>query len=138
MFSRVTLALGLGVAIYMMGPVGQAHAQLANNARQEPSLMTVTYSVADLVVPIDMEPGEKKRDLSTRENELMKLIRTTVAPKSWVESSGAATMQYHSVGMGLVVQQSPAAHEKIRDLLRDLRRLQDLEVAVEIRLVNLS
>ena len=139
MFARVALACGLGAAM-LVGAANRAAAQPAGSdtARQEPALVTVTYSVADLVVPIDMEPGEKKHAAATREDQLMKMIRTTVAPKSWSENGGPATMQYHAVGMGLVVQQSPGEHDRIRDLLRNLRRLQDIQVAVEIRLVHLS
>jgi Flp pilus assembly secretin CpaC len=132
------LAIGLAAAISMVASVNQAHAQAVINAQPEPAFTTVTYPVADLVVPIDMDPGEKRRDAPTREGELMKLIRATVASKSWIENGGTATMQYHSVGLGLVVQQSPAAHQKIADLLKELRRLQELEVAVEIRLITVT
>jgi hypothetical protein len=138
MHCRVVLAIGLAAAISIAVQVSQASAQAVINAQAEPALTTITYPVADLVVPVDMDPGEKGRNTPTREGELMRLIRATVAPKSWVEDGGTATMQYHSVGMGLVVQQSPAAHQKIADLLKELRRLQELEVAVEIRLVTVT
>jgi Flp pilus assembly secretin CpaC len=140
MSARSLLALGIGATLLLVGAgnhaLAQPVAQLAPPI--EPALVTVTYAVADLVVPIDLEPGEKKQPTATRELELMTLIRATVDPKSWSERGGSATLQYHSVGMGLVIQQSPPAHDKIRDLLKDLRRLQDVQVAVEIRLVNLT
>jgi general secretion pathway protein D len=40
--------------------------------------------------------------------------------------------------MGLVIQQTKQAHQEIRSLLAALRRLQEVEVAVEIRMLYLS
>ncbi len=100
--------------------------------------MAVTYAVADLVIPVDMEPGEKKSKPESREQELMKLIRAAVAPESWGEKGGRGQMQYFSIGMGLMIQQTPAAHEKIRTVLKDLRHLQDIEIAVEVHIASLS
>jgi Flp pilus assembly secretin CpaC len=140
MFRSAKLAVGLAVIMLLGSPTQWSKAQSLGNPipPSEPALETVTYSVADLVIPINMEPGDKKNDLPSREDELMKLIRATVAPQTWSDKGGQGTMQYFSIGMGLVIQQTPERHEKIRSLLADLRRLQDMEVAVEIRLINLS
>jgi type II secretory pathway component GspD/PulD (secretin) len=40
--------------------------------------------------------------------------------------------------MTLVINQTPDIQEQVADLLQQLRRLQDLEVAIEIRLISLS
>jgi type II secretory pathway component GspD/PulD (secretin) len=74
----------------------------------------------------------------TMEDVLMKLITNTVAPQSWSEVGGAGTIDYFPLGMALVINQTPDIQEQIAELLAALRRLQDLEVAVEVRLVNLE
>ena len=68
----------------------------------------------------------------------MELIRTTIAPATWQEQGGKATLQYFPVGLALVINQTAAVHDKIQELLTALRRLQELEVAVEVRIVRVS
>jgi general secretion pathway protein D len=127
-------------------------------------LVQVTYPVADLVVPISPAPCatragtadllrevlarpkgparqadcEAGRPLKTTEARLMKLIRNTVAPASWRGRGGPGRMEYQPTGLGLVVYQTQDVQEQVGDLLAALRRLQDLEVAVEVRLVSVS
>jgi hypothetical protein len=105
-------------------------------------LKQVTYSVADLVVPV-ATPGEsdtdgKARPQTTIEDRLINLIANTVAPDTWMNNGGPGTMQYFPLGMALVINQYQDVHEQIQELLCALRRLQDLEVALEIRLVQIS
>jgi general secretion pathway protein D len=66
----------------------------------------------------------------------MELIRDTVAPSSWAEAGGSGTMEFFPLGLALVVYNSPAVQEEVAQLLAALRRLQDVEVAVEMRLVT--
>jgi hypothetical protein len=102
-------------------------------------LVTRTYPVADLVVPINMDPasGEPFDEKQTQEAKLMQLILDTVAPDSWVDRGGQGTVQYYPLGLALVVTQTAANHEEIRDLLTALRRLQDVEAAVELRVLKI-
>jgi Flp pilus assembly secretin CpaC len=74
----------------------------------------------------------------TIQENLVKLITTTVAPESWSEMGGKGQIQFYPLGMGLVVNQTQDIQEQVADLLAALRRLQDLEVAIEIRLVSVS
>ncbi|HEY1379292.1 MAG TPA: hypothetical protein VGF55_20990 [Gemmataceae bacterium] len=69
---------------------------------------------------------------------LIKLVTNTVAPQSWAEVGGAGTIDYMPIGMALVVNQTPDVQEQVADLLEALRRLQDLEVAVEVRMITLA
>ena len=121
------------------------------------------YPVADLVVPEVQAVGAREgasatwkaervprsnpvpkkarvADLAgkTTEAALMRLIRGTVAPESWKGHGGAGRMVYRPQELGLVVYQTPDVQEQIADLLAALRRLQDVEVAVEVRLVTVS
>jgi general secretion pathway protein D len=120
---------------------------------QPGKLVCVTYAVADLVVPIDQVPcpdegtpagpnpagsGAGTRWGQTMEDRLIRLICTSIQPGSWSENGGAGTIQYFPLGMALVISQRQDVQEEIADLLAALRRLQDVEVAVEIRLLSVS
>jgi type II secretory pathway component GspD/PulD (secretin) len=74
----------------------------------------------------------------TIEDTLIKLITSTIAPQSWTDVSGQGTIQYFPTGMALIINQTQDLQEQIADLLAALRRLQDLEVAIEMRLVSVS
>ncbi|WP_162659662.1 type II secretion system protein GspD [Tuwongella immobilis] len=75
---------------------------------------------------------------NTLEENLMRLIRDNVSPNSWSQVGGAGTIDYYPIGMALVVNQTSDVIEEVYELLEALRRLQDLEVAVEVRIVSLS
>jgi len=133
----------------------------ADLSQGEPKLVTVTYSVADLVVPIAYnldapkaqdegrnnaanDPNgaqppkflDVKTPYVTQENALIRLICSVVAPESWRKNGNRATIEYFPLGMGLVVRQTKEAHEEIAALLAGLRRLQDVQVAMEVRMVS--
>jgi hypothetical protein len=97
-------------------------------------MTTVTYSVADLVVPVD----GTARGGKTLDEALIRLILQHVAPESWRDQGGRGTIQYYPLGLALVVTQSAANQRRVAELLESLRKLQDVEVAVEIRMVTVS
>jgi type II secretory pathway component GspD/PulD (secretin) len=74
----------------------------------------------------------------TMENELIKLITNTVAPQTWDSMGGQGSINYYPLGMALVINQTPDIQEQIADLLAALRRLQDQEVAVEMRFISVA
>ncbi len=69
---------------------------------------------------------------------LIDLIQNTVAQNTWQSVGGQGTIQYYPLGMALVVNQTQEVQEDVAALLASLRRLQDLEVAIEMRLVSVS
>jgi type II secretory pathway component GspD/PulD (secretin) len=117
-------------------------------------MVRATYQVADLVIPVDREPrrivvGCNKAEkvapekssaapAATREDLLIKLITNTVAPKSWSEMGGPGTIEYFPLTMALLINQTPEVQDQIADLLAALRRLQDQEVSVEVRIVTMK
>src|SRR5262249_49116586 len=133
-------------------------------ARAEPpssvKMVARTYAVADLVVPVSSvepcvwkmspEPAEagpvapacpeKPAAVKppTMQDKLIKVITDTIAPDRWSTTGGAGTIDYYPLGMALVILQTPDVHEQIAELLESLRRLQDNEVAVEVRFVSVS
>jgi Flp pilus assembly secretin CpaC len=138
---------------------------------ERPKLITKTYQVADLVVPIDEEtkigvvdlmkpfapaatdgrlpeprptpsPAPQpavtnpSRPMKTLEDQLIRLITSTLRPQSWDEMGGSGHIEYYPLGMALVVTQTPDVQEQIEALLAALRHLQDQEVAVEVRFIS--
>jgi type II secretory pathway component GspD/PulD (secretin) len=80
----------------------------------------------------------KRGSKETIEQLLINLITNTVAPETWNAQGGPGTIQYYPLGMALVINQTQDVQEQIFDLLTALRRLQDLEVAVELRMISVS
>jgi type II secretory pathway component GspD/PulD (secretin)/tetratricopeptide (TPR) repeat protein len=74
----------------------------------------------------------------TIEDQLITLITNTIEPSSWRDMGGKGTIQWFPLGMSFTINQTPDIQEQIVDLLNALRRLQDLEVAIEMRLVSVS
>jgi type II secretory pathway component GspD/PulD (secretin) len=75
---------------------------------------------------------------TTIEDVLMKLITNVVQPSSWSDVGGSGTIDYFPIGMALVINQTPDIQEQVAELLDSLRRLQDMEVAVEVRIINVE
>jgi len=75
---------------------------------------------------------------NTKEAQLIKLITNMVRPYSWDGMGGAGRVEYFDIGSALVVNQVADVIQEVADLLEALRRLQDLAIAVEIRIVSLS
>ncbi len=81
---------------------------------------------------------KSNRGSATLEQDLIKLITSTIAPMTWSDVGGPGTIQYFPTGSALVINQTPDILEQVTTLLEQLRNLQDLEVAIEVRLVALS
>ncbi len=80
--------------------------------------------------------GERPKE--TIEDVLIKLITNTISPQSWASMGGQGTIEYFPLGFALVINQTPDVQEQIQDLLQALRRLQDQEVAVEVRFITVA
>ncbi|MEY3456878.1 MAG: hypothetical protein RL215_35, partial [Planctomycetota bacterium] len=69
---------------------------------------------------------------------LVNLITTTVEPGSWDVDGGQGTIGQEENTLSLVIRQTSSVHEQIVDLLTQLRKLQDLQVTVEVRFISVS
>ena len=69
---------------------------------------------------------------------LVNLITTTVEPGTWDVDGGEGTIGQEENTLSLVIRQTSAVHEQIADLLTQLRKLQDLQVTVEVRFISVS
>ena len=120
------------------------------------------YRVADLVVPtrenvgtvrvgsaLMMASREKPQPLRADDNSmdelilngnaadftgLIELIRTTIEPDSWTDEGGRIVPNVKT--LSLVIRQKPEVHDKVADLVQQLRSLQDRTVSSEFRILQ--
>jgi len=78
--------------------------------------------------------GASQADFDT----LIDLITSTIAPTSWDTVGGPGSIEGFPTNLSLVVSQTQDVHEQIADLLDQLRRLQDLQVTIEVRYITLN
>ena len=69
---------------------------------------------------------------------LIDLIQSTVAQETWDATGGPGAIRPFETNLSLVVSQTQEVHEEIADLLEQLRRLQDLQVTIEVRFITLA
>ncbi len=69
---------------------------------------------------------------------LMTLIETTVVPDTWEALGGPSTMAPYPQNLSLVISTTSDVHDQITDLLTTLRRLQNLQITIEVRFITLS
>jgi general secretion pathway protein D len=90
-------------------------------------------------VPFGAGPGGLGGGAMADFDSLIDLIISTVATETWAENGGGeAEIRPFPTNLSLVVSQTQAVHEEIADLLEQLRRLQDLQVTIEVRFINLK
>jgi type II secretory pathway component GspD/PulD (secretin) len=107
----------------------------ASTTATQPRMVVVPYQVAELVIPVG-SPGKEGKTPTTCEDDLIKMIQDKVSPKTWASHGGRGTIDYFPMTMTLVISQTPDIQEQVADLLSALRRLQNTEVALEVRLVT--
>ena len=113
-------------------PAGQAFAQVQDGFGAPASAGT-SGVVGERRIPEGM-----RRASQADFDSLMDLVVNTVEPGSWDEVGGPASVRPFETTLSLVIRQTQQAHEEIQDLLAQLRRLQDLQVSIEVRFVTVS
>ncbi len=71
-------------------------------------------------------------------DSLIQLITSTIKPTSWDEVGGPGSIAEFRTNLSLVISQTQDIHAEIADLLSQLRRLQDLQVTIEVRFITLN
>ncbi|MDO4558764.1 MAG: hypothetical protein Q4C47_07355, partial [Planctomycetia bacterium] len=71
-------------------------------------------------------------------DSLIDLIETTVAPDSWSDNGGSGEITEFSMNLSLVINNTDEVHQKVEQLLDQLRKLQDLQVTIEVRFITLN
>jgi len=71
-------------------------------------------------------------------DSLIELLTSTIQPTTWDEVGGPGSIAPFETNLSLVISQTQEVHEEIVDLLEQLRRLQDLQVTIEVRFITLN
>ncbi len=69
---------------------------------------------------------------------LIALIQSTVTPDNWIDNGGTSNAVPFMQGLSLIVTAPQETHEGIADLLKSLRALQELQVTIEVRFIQLQ
>lgn len=88
--------------------------------------------------PGGMGPGGLGGAQQADFDSLIDLITTTIAPTTWDEVGGPGSIAEFRTNLSLVISQTQEVHDQIADLLSQLRRLQDLQVTIEVRFITLN
>lgn len=71
-------------------------------------------------------------------DSLIELIQTTVVPDTWDLLGGPSTMRQYEQNLSLVISTTSEVHDQISELLESLRKLQNLQITIEVRFITLS
>ena len=87
-----------------------------------------------------MAPGGLKGGAQADFDSLINLIQSTIGPPTiWRDvNPDGGTIEPFETNLSLVIYQTQEKHEEIADLLQQLRRLQDLQVTIEVRFITLN
>ncbi len=94
--------------------------------------VTRTYHVADLVLPLAPGAGDHAADFET----LLDLIELRTGADCWGEAGGGARIVPHPGTLSLVIRQTQPMHDRISELLEEVRGTGDLALAVEMLLIE--
>jgi general secretion pathway protein D len=90
-------------------------------------------------IPFGTGPGGLAGGSQADFDSLIELITSTVRPDTWIENGGViGSVEPFETNLTLVISTTQEVHEEIADLLQQLRRLQDLQVTIEVRFIDLS
>ncbi len=101
------------------------------------SLVVKTYAVADLVMTLPDEAGDRTKYGASNWLKLFDKI-TEIEPDKWTANGGRCSIQVNEKTLSLVIRATPDLHQAINDLLNRLRRDQDVQVCVAIRLLQVA
>lgn len=88
--------------------------------------------------PMNFGPGGMGGGAKADFDSLIQLIQSTVQPTTWKANGGQGDVAPFETNLTLVVSNTQEVHEQLADLLQQLRRLQDLQVTIEVRFITLS
>ncbi len=89
-------------------------------------------------MPTGFGPGGLGGGTQADFDPLIRLITSTIAPDSWQDMGGEGTIEEYENNLTLVIKQTEEVHAEIVDVLEQLRRLQDLQVTIEVRFITLN
>ncbi len=88
--------------------------------------------------PVGSGPGGLGGASNADFDSLINLIKETIKPTTWDDAGGVGSISQFDINLSLIISQTQEVHEEIADLLEQLRRLQDLQVTIEVRFITLN
>lgn len=124
-------------------PVVSSHAGMGANSAINPEVLAqmgaATHpSGVSKNTPVGAGPGGLGGGAQADFDSLIDLITTTVKPTTWDSVGGPGSISQFDTNLSIVVSQTQDVHEEIVELLQQLRRLQDLQVTIEVRFITLN
>src|SRR4029079_14123547 len=154
---RESLNAMTGLGIMPRSPTGVMPLTMTRNEGQPPAAQSSTDVLAQInnfggagVMPGGMRngmqpagggfasPGGMGKGSAPDFDSLTELLTSTIAPQMWQEVGGPGAISGYENNLSLVVSQTQEVHEQIADLLDQLRRLQNLQVTIEVRFITLA
>jgi len=89
-------------------------------------------------MPLGFGPGGLGGGTQADFDSLIELITSTVQPQTWTDMGGPGSIAPFPTNLSIVVSHTQEVHEEVVDLLEQLRRLQDLQVTIEVRFITLN
>lgn len=148
---NITLRSALDLLLTPLDLVGTLDGEVLKVTTKERAfpMTTRAYSVADLVVPLqhqtqtDIRNGKPSGAAGTvpdataiESKALVELITATIAPGTWSELGGQGVIRFMDSTLSIVVRQRNDVHDSISDLLSQLRRLQDTQIVMNVRIIS--
>lgn len=115
-------------------PANQAFAQIDDRGASMANATRGSFGAPAGNQQVGMAGGGVQADFQP----LIDLITATVSPDSWDSVGGEGNMTQFDQTLSLVIRQTAAVHDEIADLLNQLRRLQDLQVTIEVRIITVD
>jgi general secretion pathway protein D len=135
--SRNNLAVQVGPPPAGIAPGGRAAAGSPLDAGSLAQLGGGGPPVTGSTPSIPFGPPQPGGNLANFQ-PLIELITSTVEPTTWDSQGGPGAVRQFDSSLSLVVSQTQEVHEEIENLLKQLRRLQDLQVTIEVRFITLA
>ena len=83
-------------------------------------------------------PGGTSGGAQADFDSLIDLITSTISPDTWGDAPGQGSIKPFETNLSLVISHTQDVHDQIADLLKQLRKLQDLQVTIEVRFITLN
>ncbi|MBL9081372.1 MAG: hypothetical protein JNK76_06170 [Planctomycetales bacterium] len=143
--AQARLTSGLGLASHMPGHSPISVATTNSSSSDVLGQMAVPFASGGGGPPstgqaqnVPFGPGGMGGGVQPDFDSLIELMTSTIEPETWREAGGTqGEVRPHHSTLSLVITQTQAVHEQIEDLLNQLRQLQDLQVTIEVRFIQL-
>ena len=141
--AQASARAGMGGGLYSSdAPLAVASANGANtNAVMDPRILAQIGGSGGPMSGMNSlsnGPGGLSGGAQPDFDSLIDLIVQTIQPDSWDANGGPGSVTRFQNNLSLVISQKQDVHEEIADLLSQLRRLQDLQVTIEVRFITLN